>query len=122
MIGSGWNESVFTFYDLAGALRARPTRSRVHGGRVVVNVVDMPDQVPVAPLEFCFLADWYFRRAAAFANDVELDVRHAARRRVHESWSPRRPAGGLLIGEARIELVTEFAPGEIDATAGVLGS
>ena len=30
------------------------------GGRLVVNVVDMPIKCPVAPLEFCFLADWYF--------------------------------------------------------------
>ena len=29
-------------------------------GRFVVNVVDMPIKCPVAPLEFCFLADWYF--------------------------------------------------------------
>ncbi len=26
----------------------------------MVNVVDMPIKCPVAPLEFCFLADWYF--------------------------------------------------------------
>ena len=27
----------------------------------MVNVVDMPIKCPVAPLEFCFLADWYLR-------------------------------------------------------------
>ena len=41
--------------------RARRRRSTAFdGGRVVVNVVDMPIKCPVAPLEFCFLADWYF--------------------------------------------------------------
>ena len=34
---------------------------RFDGGRVVVNVIDMPIKCPVAPLEFCFLADWYFQ-------------------------------------------------------------
>ena len=28
----------------------------------MVNVIDMPIKCPVAPLEFCFLADDYFRR------------------------------------------------------------
>ena len=42
--------------------RARRTSSATFdGGRIVVNVVDMPIKCPVAPLEFCFLADWYFR-------------------------------------------------------------
>jgi hypothetical protein len=31
------------------------------GGRVVVHVVEMPIKCPVAPLEFAFLADAYFR-------------------------------------------------------------
>ena len=31
-------------------------------GRLVVNVVEMPIKCPVAPLEFCFLADWFFRQ------------------------------------------------------------
>ena len=34
---------------------------RFDGGRLVVNIVDMPIKCPVAPLEFAFLADWYLR-------------------------------------------------------------
>ena len=26
----------------------------------MINVIDMPIKCPVAPLEFAFLADWYF--------------------------------------------------------------
>ena len=32
------------------------------GGRVVLNVVEMPIKCPVAPLEFVFLADWFFTK------------------------------------------------------------
>ena len=43
------------------------------GGRlVVVNVVDMPIKCPVAPLEFCFLADWLLPPSAASGDEVEL--------------------------------------------------
>ena len=46
----------------SGGLRQREINV-FDGGRMVVNVVDMPIKCPVAPLEFCFLADWYFQRA-----------------------------------------------------------
>ncbi len=51
----------FTFYDRPGAVALRDALARFDGGRIVVNVVDMPIKCPVAPIEFCFLADWYFR-------------------------------------------------------------
>jgi sulfide:quinone oxidoreductase len=29
-------------------------------GRVVINIAELPFKCPVAPLEFAFMADWYF--------------------------------------------------------------
>ena len=29
-------------------------------GRVVINIAEMPIKCPVAPLEFAFMADWFF--------------------------------------------------------------
>jgi sulfide:quinone oxidoreductase len=60
LTGSGWNERVFTFYSLEGADALRQALGRFDSGHLVVNVVDLPIKCPVAPLEFCFLADWYF--------------------------------------------------------------
>lgn len=60
LIGPGWNERVFTFYSLEGAAALASALEAFDGGHLVVNVVDMPIKCPVAPLEFCFLADWYF--------------------------------------------------------------
>ena len=62
LTGPGWMEKVCTFYSLEGAVALQTALSRFSGGRLVVGVVDMPIKCPVAPLEFCFLADWYFRR------------------------------------------------------------
>jgi hypothetical protein len=33
---------------------------RAEDRHVAIAVADMPIKCPVAPLEFCFLADWYF--------------------------------------------------------------
>jgi sulfide:quinone oxidoreductase len=60
LTGPGWNEKVFTFYTSRGPHGPGGGLESFEGGRIVVNVVDMPIKCPVAPLEFCFLADWFF--------------------------------------------------------------
>jgi len=40
----------FSFYEPAGAAALRDALARFDGGRIVVNVVDMPIKCPVAPL------------------------------------------------------------------------
>ena len=61
LTGPGWMEKVFTFYTLDGAVALRRALAGFDGGRLAVAVLDMPIKCPVAPLEFCFLADAYFR-------------------------------------------------------------
>jgi sulfide:quinone oxidoreductase len=58
LTGPGWMDKVFTFYTPEGAAALEGALATFDGGRVVVNVVDMPIKCPVAPLEFCVLADW----------------------------------------------------------------
>ena len=111
LTGAGWMDDVFTFYDLPGAAALAAKLARFEGGRVVVNVVDMPIKCPVAPLEFCFLADWYFRERG-IRDRVELTY---ATPLDGAFTKPVAAAtlGGLL-GDKGIELVTEFNTGEVD--------
>jgi NADPH-dependent 2,4-dienoyl-CoA reductase/sulfur reductase-like enzyme len=71
LVGPGWMERVFAFYTLAGATALADALALVDEGRLVVNVVDMPIKCPVAPLEFCFLADWFFHRRCEGSTMVE---------------------------------------------------
>jgi sulfide:quinone oxidoreductase len=52
---------VHTFYTLDGAVALRDALARFTGGRLVVNLVDLPIKCPVAPLEFVFLAEAWLR-------------------------------------------------------------
>src|SRR6266567_5533714 len=61
MLGSQWRKSIFDFYSLDGATALTGALAEFDGGRVVVHVTDMPIKCPVAPLEFTFLAEAYFR-------------------------------------------------------------
>jgi sulfide:quinone oxidoreductase len=60
--GGQWRERIFDFYTYDGALALAKALDSFEGGRLVVHITDMPIKCPVAPLEFAFLADAYFRR------------------------------------------------------------
>ena len=61
MQGSEWRKSVFDFYTFDGALALRDKLRTWEGGKLVVHITEMPIKCPVAPLEFSFLADSYFK-------------------------------------------------------------
>lgn len=61
MNGDEWRRSIFDFYTLSGAVALRDALARWEGGRLVVHITEMPIKCPVAPLEFTFLADSYFK-------------------------------------------------------------
>ena len=58
--GPAWRDTVHDFYTLDGALALFDRLQRFDGGRVVIDIMEMPFKCPVAPLEFAFLADWHF--------------------------------------------------------------
>lgn len=110
LTGPGWMEDVFTFYTLRGAVALRDALARFEGGRLVVNVADMPIKCPVAPLEFCFLADAYFRRRG-IRDRVELTYVTPLDAAFTKPVAART-LGGLL-AKKDIALVTEFDIGSV---------
>jgi len=62
MLGPQWRRSIFDFFTLDGATALKTALDAFDGGRLVVHITDMPIKCPVAPLEFAFLAEAYFRR------------------------------------------------------------
>ncbi len=119
MTGPGWNEKVFTFYTPEGAAALHAALERFDGGRLVVNLVDMPIKCPVAPLEFAFLADWYLRERGIRAR-TELVYATPLDGAFTKPIASER-LGGLL-AEKDVELVTEFNAGEVDGVGGKLTS
>lgn len=61
MQGDEWGKSVFTFYTFEGAKALRDKLRDWQGGKIVVHITEMPIKCPVAPLEFAFLADSFFK-------------------------------------------------------------
>jgi sulfide:quinone oxidoreductase len=119
MTGPGWNERVFTFYDPAGAAALAQALARFDGGRLVVNIADMPIKCPVAPIEFTFLADWFLRRRGIRAR-TELVLSTPL------DGCFTKPVASehltYLLEQKEIELATEFSAGEVDGVDGKLTS
>jgi sulfide:quinone oxidoreductase len=119
MTGAGWNERVFTFYDHEGAEALHDALEGFGGGRLVVNLVDMPIKCPVAPLEFAFLADWHLRERGIRAR-TELVYATPLDGAFTKPIASQHLAG--LLNKKGIELVTEFNAGEVDGVEGKLAS
>ncbi len=56
----GWHKNIFDFYTIEGAMGLAHFLKYWEGGKMVLNITEMPIKCPVAPLEFVFLADWWF--------------------------------------------------------------
>lgn len=71
LLDGEWYKSIFDFYTIDGAVNLSHRLRTWEGGRLVLNIVDMPIKCPVAPLEFIFLADWFFHKQG-IRDKVEL--------------------------------------------------
>jgi sulfide:quinone oxidoreductase len=56
----GWQTKIFDFYTLEGAVNLEKALRNFRGGKLVLNIAEFPFKCPVAPLEFVYLADWFF--------------------------------------------------------------
>ncbi len=64
-----WHGSIHDFYTLDGAVALRKKLKYFSKGRLVLNIAELPFKCPVAPIEFVFMADWFFT-----INDVRKDI------------------------------------------------
>ena len=117
LTGPGWMERVFTFYAPEPAEKLAEALETFDSGRLVINIVDMPIKCPVAPLEFAFLADWYFRERGV-REQIELvyvtPLDGAFTKPVASEHL------GAMLEEKGIEVITEFNTGEVDGQGGML--
>jgi sulfide:quinone oxidoreductase len=119
LTGPGWMENVFTFYTLDGAVALQRALSEFEGGRLAVAVMDMPVKCPVAPLEFCFLADSYFRERG-IRDKVELIYVTPLDGAFTKPVCNRELSG--LLKDKGVSLATEFNTGQVDGAGGQLVS
>ena len=112
MTDGGWRKNVFDFYTVEGATALSRFLKFWKGGRLVVNVVEMPIKCPVAPLEFLFLADWFFHE-----RDIREDVEIIYVTPLPGAFTKPRASAvlGSMLEDKQIHLEPEFTIMEVDS-------
>jgi sulfide:quinone oxidoreductase len=117
LMGPGWRKTAHEFYSLEGARALRSALASFQGGRLAINIVDLPIKCPVAPLEFAFLADAFFTERG-IRDKVELVYVTPLE---GAFTKPRASAVlGDMFGKRRIEVVPDFALAEVDGNRRVM--
>jgi sulfide:quinone oxidoreductase len=111
MTGDEWRRSIFDFFTLDGATALRDALARWDGGRLVVQVVEMPIKCPVAPLEFAFLADAFFEERR-MRDRVDLTYVTPLEGAFTKPVASRHL--GRMLGERHIALEPDFVVDRID--------
>ena len=82
------------------------------GGKMVVNITEMPIKCPVAPLEFVFLADWWFTEQG-IRDKVEIEYVTPL------PGAFTKPIASKFLGDflekKNINLTPEFSIGSVDS-------
>ena len=111
MKGSGWHKDVFDFYTFEGARNLRNFLRQWEGGKMVVHITEMPIKCPVAPLEFSFLADSFFKKKG-LRNKVDITYVTPLSGAFTKPTSSKKL--GYLLEEKNINIVPDFNIMQVD--------
>lgn len=111
MYGEEWHRSVFDFYTFEGALALRNKLREWQGGKLIVHITEMPIKCPVAPLEFAFLADSFFKHKK-MRDKVQITYVTP----LSGAFTKPKAAAALdhLLQEKNISIEADFAIAEVD--------
>jgi sulfide:quinone oxidoreductase len=109
--GDLWMKSVFDFYTIDGAEALASFLKTWKGGNLVINVADNPIKCPVAPLEFAFLADFYFTKKGM---RDKVNITYVTPLSGAFTKPKASKMLGSLLGSKNINLVSDFFLGEVD--------
>ncbi len=68
-----YGKNIHDFYTLEGAVALREKLKYFEKGRMVFNIAELPYKCPVAPIEFIFMADWFFD-VHGVRDNVEIEL------------------------------------------------
>ncbi|MCA0131911.1 type III sulfide quinone reductase, selenoprotein subtype [Winogradskyella alexanderae] len=111
LLGPLWRKDIFDFYTFEGAKALRDKLRTWEGGKMVVHITEMPIKCPVAPLEFAFLADTFFKKKG-MRDKVEITYVTPLDGAFTKPTCTK--ALNYLLEEKNIKIETDFAIMEVD--------
>ncbi|MCX5891177.1 MAG: FAD/NAD(P)-binding oxidoreductase, partial [Deltaproteobacteria bacterium] len=118
-MSEGMGKDVHNFYSLDGAVALYEKMKYFDKGRVVINIAELPFKCPVAPLEFAFMADWFFATHGV-RNNIEIELVTPL------SAAFTKPVAAEILGnickEKNIKVTPNFQIASVDAGKNVIKS
>ena len=106
-----WYKNIFDFYSIEGAVALAKFFKNWEGGKLVLNITEMPIKCPVAPLEFVFLADSYFTEMGI---RDKVDIQFVT----PLDGAFTKPKASAILGDfldkKNIKLITDFGIARVD--------
>ncbi|MFZ2513141.1 MAG: FAD/NAD(P)-binding oxidoreductase [Candidatus Saccharimonadales bacterium] len=114
LLGDDWRKDIHDYYTPDGADALRQALEKFQGGNLVVQIMEMPIKCPVAPLEFTFLADDYFKR-----RKMREKVKLTYVTPLPGAFTKPVAAAKLshMLSDRSVEVVTDFFTEKVDQTA-----
>jgi len=110
--GPGWHKNIFDFYTIEGASALARFFKYWEGGKLVLNITEMPIKCPVAPLEFVFLADWWFTEQGI---RDKVDIHFVTPLPGAFTKPKASKVFGDFLGKKNIHLTSEFNIARVDS-------
>ena len=114
-----YGKTIHDFFSLEGATALAEALDRFEGGKLVVNLIELPIKCPVAPLEFAFLAESYFRERG-LRDQVEMTFVTPLDSAFTKPVAARQL--GSMLEERKIALEPDFYLERVDPEAKMLVS
>lgn len=107
----GWGDDILTFYNPTGAVALAKKLKHFNKGKLILNIAEMPIKCPVAPLEFVFMADWFFMNQDTRSN-IEIELVTPL------TGAFTKPVAAEILGrmceEKNIKIVPNFEIGQVN--------
>jgi sulfide:quinone oxidoreductase len=118
-MAEGMGRDIHTFYSQEGAVALYDQLKYFNKGRVVINIAELPFKCPVAPLEFAFMADWFFTKNGV-RNNIEIELVTP----LSAAFTKPVAAGilGQICEEKNIKVTPNYQIAKVDAANKVIKS
>ena len=110
-MAAGMGADIHNFYSQEGAVALCEKLKYFNKGRVVINIAELPFKCPVAPLEFVFMADWFFTNNGVRKN-VEIELVTPSVRGLYQTKG--RGVLGEICEQKNIKVTPNFQIASVD--------
>ena len=105
-----WQRTAFDFYTLEGASALGKAMEGFEGGRLVIDIAEVPYKCPITPMEFAYLADaWLLERGLRSKTEIVLATPNS--RLMHMDQAA--DALDELCRQKGVEVITDFGLAEV---------